>query len=543
NNLLSSFNAPQRLILQPLKDIHFKSSHIINNRTQVGDMNNIVLFTSIGLLILISSIINYVILASSKLMEKIKDLAVHKVYGASRGNIISFVMSESMIIALMSFPFAIFLSELFLPFAKDLLRNDFTIFHFNNWEYLLGIFVLTIIVGLTSGAYTVFISAKITPIESIVKKQTTRYKIIFQKGLIILQLGIFTGLIMFTLVIKKQLNYCLNYDMGFNNKSILNIDVYNKITYDQYLAFTNEVNKIPGIAECAFGSDIPSPDVNFGSAQHYSIPDEMIPIEYIFASSGYLEICNIELISGRYFDKNRNEKGNILINESAVKSLGIIDPIGKIVDGKIVIGIVKDFILHSLYTEIPPIIVFNNAENKLSTVLISFESGVDKNTVEKINVIWDNIVSSKPFEASSFESIYEKMYEKDIRMKRAISIFSILAVIISCLGVFGMTHFTIRQRTKEIGIRKVNGAGINDIIYLIHKQAFIPFIISILLSIPTTYILSLMWLDNFAYYTSISVWEGIISSIVSFIVFSFPIIVQSYHASTVNPVHSLNLNT
>ena len=145
----------------------------------------------------------------------------------------------------------------------------------------------------------------------------------------------------------------------------------------------------------------------------------------------------------------------------------------------------------------------------------------------------------KPFEAAAFGDIYEEMYEEEVKIEKAISLFAVLAVIISSLGVFGMAHFTTRQRTKEIGIRKVNGAKIIDVIRLVHRQSLTPYLIAIVCCLPVTYMLSLKWLDNFAYSTSISIWEIIISVIASFIVFSFPIVFQTYQASIINPVKSL----
>jgi len=327
--------------------------------------------------------------------------------------------------------------------------------------------------------------------------------------------------------------------MGFNKNCILNIDVNKKITHDQYLTFSNEVNKISGVIDCAYGSDIPSNGANIGTVQHCSIQDETVPIEYTFAGAGYLEMCGIELISGRYFEKSRNEKENILINETALKSFGISDPIGKMIDGKIVIGIVKDFVLHSLYEKIPPLIIYNNKENKLSNVLVSFESGINRHSVSEIKTIWDKMFPELPFEAADFGDIYEKMYQEDIKIHRSISIFAILAVIISSLGIFGMAHFTTTRRTKEIGIRKVNGAKIIDIIKLIHRQSVFPYIMALIWCLPVTYMLSLKWLNNFAYSTIVSIWEFILSIILSFIVFSFPIILQTYRASIVNPVKTL----
>jgi len=539
NDILASANVSQQLILQPLKDVHFKSGHLINNRTPMGDMNKIFLFSSIGLLILISSMINYVILASSRTLEKSKDIAIHRILGASRRNVISLVTVESLLIALLSFPLAIVLSELFLPFARNLLHNELVIRYFDNWPYISGIFLITIIIGFVSGSYTAFISTKILPIEGLRKGQAHKNKTNIQKALLILQLGIFTGLILFSMVIKSQLNYCLNYDMGFNKNCILNIDVNKKITHDQYLTFSNEVNKISGVIDCAYGSDIPSNGANIGTVQHCSIQDETVPIEYTFAGAGYLEMCGIELISGRYFEKSRNEKENILINETALKSFGISDPIGKMIDGKIVIGIVKDFVLHSLYEKIPPLIIYNNKENKLSNVLVSFESGINRHSVSEIKTIWDKMFPELPFEAADFGDIYEKMYQEDIKIHRSISIFAILAVIISSLGIFGMAHFTTTRRTKEIGIRKVNGAKIIDIIKLIHRQSVFPYIMALIWCLPVTYMLSLKWLNNFAYSTIVSIWEFILSIILSFIVFSFPIILQTYRASIVNPVKTL----
>ena len=538
NDLLIDANAPQRVLLQPLKDIHFKSENINNNRAPSGDFNKIILYVSIGLLILISSVINYIILTSSNVIEKSKEIGVRKAFGAKRRNIFSLFMTESLLLAIFSLPIAILISELFLPLAKFLFQNELERNNFNSWQYIVGILTVVLLTGLVSGIYTAMIAAKISPIGSLMRRRTIN-KTIFQKILLVFQIGVFTGLIIFVFIIRNQLKYCLNYDMGFNKNNIINIDVYNKIDLEQYLTFINEVNKNPSVKECAYGSDIPSASRNISTILHHSIPNKKIPSEYIYASEGFLEICGIELVSGRYFAKELREENNVIVNETAIRALGIDDPIGKIVDNKTIVGVVKDFIPHSLHIKVPPIIIYNNSEDKISTILVSFKSEVNDKIVKEIKSIWNNLFPDERFEANTFNDIYEEMYVEEIRTEKTISIFALLAIIISSLGVFSVVHFATKQRTKEIGIRKVNGANIIDIVKLIYIQSLLTYLMAILWCLPVTYLIGLKWLENFAYSKSIESWEILLSVLLSFTIYSFPIIIQSYKTSIKNPTDAL----
>jgi putative ABC transport system permease protein len=533
------FSRKVEVVPQPLREIHFKSAHITNNRSPSGDLDKIFIVGCIGLLILISSIINYISLASSRTMEKSRDIAIYKTFGAMRQDVISIIMTESVLLSFISFPVAIVFSHLFLRYAKLLLRNDLSIDYTTNWPYILIMLVVIILVGFTSGFYTAFVSSKIPPIDGLINRKRSANRNLFLKGLLILQIGVFTSLIMFSLVINRQLSYSMNYEMGFNNDNIVNVNMHKGISYDQYLVFSDAVASIPGVLGCVYGSDLPQSGATYGVVTHFTSKEEAIPVEYLYAGPNYMEMCDFGLVSGRFFEKNRNEDGNVIVNETALHSLGINDPIGERIENDIIIGVVKDFVLHSLHSEIPSVIISHNDSSRISNLLISLESSDIKTLNERISSTWNELFPEAPYELTTFSDTFGELYENEIKLNKTISLFTILAVLISCLGLFGLTHFTTRRRTMEIGIRKVNGAKTKDIISLVYLQSLGPYLISILCCIPLTYFLSNKWLANFAYSSTVDPGDIVLSVLASLIVFSLPIVFLSYKASTENPVNSL----
>lgn len=235
----------------------------------------------------------------------------------------------------------------------------------------------------------------------------------------------------------------------------------------------------------------------------------------------------------------KNEDGKIIVNETAIRLLGIDDPIGKEIENGIIIGVIKDFILHSFHSEIPALIIQQDDSSRISNILIYTESETNEIATNSIRTVWNELFPESLISIETFSDVFDDMYERKINMDKTISLFAIVAMMISSLGLFGMAHFTTRKRIKEIGLRKVNGANTKDIISLIHRESLTPYLISILCFLPLTYLFALEWFANFTHSSSIGIWDILISILASFIVFSTPIIFISYKASTGNPIRTL----
>ncbi len=540
NDIIVELNVPQKIVLQPLNDIHFKSSHLLNNQTPEGNFKNLIFYILIGFTILSCSIINYATLGSSRTLDSKKEIIVHKIFGANSFNIVLLTLSETTLLAIIALPLAFMLSEVFLPYANFLFGKDLEINLMKNLSFTIWMIGITFFTGILSGILTAINCIKTLPVEGLVKSLQKKNHLTIQEVLLCFQVAVLIGLIFASLIINRQLSFWSNFELGFQNMNTLAVSTRGNLNHNQYSKFIDEVRKIPEFNESAFGSMIPSVGSNMGSYYPKSSSDSSIPYNFIFASPNYLELYNIKVISGRAFDEDINEEGHIIINETAAFQFGIVDnPIGSEIDGHLVIGVVSDFNLYSLHQKTPPLVIYSNSNQRIESFLISFNAQLNKELSNKVELIWRSIFPDIPIRITSVEDTFNAFYKEEIKLKKTTSIFAILSIIISSFGVFGLTHFKAKKRSKEIGIRKIVGASVFEIIYLMHKQSLKIFFFSTLFSILITFIIIKNWLSKFEYSVSIELWSIFLSAIVALIVYSLPIFINSYLASTANPVDSI----
>ena len=531
--------------LQPLRKIYLHSNDFTNNSTISGNLSEIYLFSSIAFLILFIACTNFIILSTAQSMLRSKEIAIRKVVGAERKSLVKQILFESVFTVFISCLVAVGLTYLFRPAIAKFLHTTLEIDYIKDYVYPLSLLLITLFVGLASGSFTAFHISRLNPMIILKSRiSTTSSKSLFRRIVICLQMIIFICLISSSLIIFKQLYFVINSDMGFDKEQLLSLELTSGDFSEHYEAFMTELSKYPDIISATGAMDLPPED----SRTIIDVPllddsTQTILAEYNQVDYNFFETFKIELVSGRYFSREFTEdaQNSMILNETAVRKLHLNDPIGQIINNKQVIGVVKDFHYRSLYYEIEPIII------ELSPLKIIGEVGIRispynvPKTIKHIENTWNDFNKGKeaPFKFLFIDEKINMIYRRIQNFGKTITYCTLFAIFVACLGLLGLTMFITKQKTKEIGIRKVFGASPFSILKHLSRELIWLSIISTLITVPIVIYLMNKWLENFAYKTEISFWIFIIAGLaglgVSLLTMSF----FSIKASLANPVDSM----
>lgn len=527
--------------VQNLTDVYLGSQGI-NTNAAIGSMKNIRIFSVIAILIIIVASFNYILLSTAVSTGRTKEIGVRKTNGASTYSIRNQLLNESVILTLLVLPIALFLAWLGKPFAEDLFQSKLSIIQSNIVLYIVVYVALTLFIGLASGLYASSILSKLNVI-SILKNpgQTGNRKSRFRFALIVVQLVIFCSFISSTLIIHSQYQYALEKNPGYYNKDILFVEMGNNSLDSK--AFITNIKAHPNVIS-AGGSTNALPMI--GSWQynidHFQDKSKKVSIELLSVDYDFIETLGIQLLEGRTFShKVASDEGHsYLLNEKAVEALGIIDPVGKQIDKDqgTIIGVIKDFNLHSFHSGIPPLLIVAS-DKYIMQVAIHYKTGTLKDILPLIKTEWEKIAPGMPFSYKTIEDLNKEIYTEERNLSVIVSISALFSLLIASLGLFGLTLFIAKSRTKEIGVKKVMGCSGNTIIYSFLKANFIPVFIASLLSVPITWYFMNKWLNNFSYKAGINVWFFVIAFLVAIVVVGATSFIQSYRASRTNPVEAL----
>ena len=526
--------------LQNLSDVYLGSNNILYSEPK-GNINNIRMFSVIAFLIVLVSAINYIILSTAVSTGRAKEIGIRKTTGAEAGSIRNQLLIESILLVLLVLPIALILMLLALPYAGILFQTNLYIISSNIFIYIAVYLALTILIGIASGLYTSQYLSRLKVID--IFKNTTHFgkrKQFFRSFLIVLQLVIFCSFVSGTLIIRSQYNYELRTDPGFYTNNILFIDLENDFKSYSYLLNSiksnPEVIAASGTYEClpikAFSGFI----VNHSQDKNVKVPVQSMRVDYNFLST-----TGINLIEGRDFSEEfgSDKTKAAILNETAVKQLGITDPIGKTLGYATIIGIVKDFNIYSIRSKIPPVSI-GLSDQYINQLVIHYKPGTLKNLLPFLKTEWKKTVTDKPFNYTTIEEQMRNTYSPEKNMGTIVSIAAFLTLLIALSGLFGLTLFVSKTRTKEIGIKKIFGSSERLIIYSFLRGNFILVLSASLLSIPVTLYVMSEWLNNFSYKVHISWWIFAIPFVVSTTVVMLTVFVHSYKASRINPVKALS---
>ena len=529
----------KKYALQNLSDVYLHSASIMNTGMQ-GNVKNIRIFSAIAFLIILVAAFNYIILSTAVSVGRAKEIGIRKVTGAGIGSIKNQLLAESVLLALCVLPIAVLLAVLGKPYAEQLFQTKLHIIDSNIIVYILIFILLTIVIGFASGFYTSSYMSRLNVMD-IIKNTTVsgRKKSVVRFSLIVLQLVIFCSFISGTLIIRSQYNFALQKDLGYQNTNILLFDLGRG--YKEYSAFINEVKKLPNVTMAAGAMDgLPMLGSMSSMIPHFEDQTQKVKVEGMAVDYNFIETMGLKINAGRSFSEEfgTDLAGAAILNETAVKDLGIDDPVGKQVAWNTIIGVVKDFNLHSIHSDIPPIMI-KMTDNYIQQVAINYVPGTLDNLLPALESKWKEMAPDRPFRYQTIEDLIEGIYSSEKNLSVIISISAILSLLIAAFGLFGLTLFVTHTRTKEIGIKKVFGSGGNTIIVSFLKENFILVVIASLLSVPVTFYFLNKWLSNFSYRVNINPWYFIIAFALATAVVLLTVLFHSYKASRINPVEAM----
>ncbi|MCK4750148.1 MAG: hypothetical protein KAT15_23995, partial [Bacteroidales bacterium] len=363
---------------------------------------------------------------------------------------------------------------------------------------------------------------------------------IFRSALIVIQLVIFCSFVAGTLIIRSQYHFALSKDPGYHNRDVLQIELGRG--FQAYDAFLNGVRAVPEVIDAAGTMDgLPMGGWMVSMHSHFQDNEVKVKVEGYAVDYELVETMGITLLEGRTFspDFGSDLTHSLILNETAVFELGIEDPVGQKMDSTYdIIGVVKDFNLHSIHTEIPPLSI-SMTDKYLHYLLVHYRTGTLEDLIPKLKSEWEKVEPDRPFIYSTIEEIFMDTYSAEKNLSTILSISALFALLIAALGLFGLTLFVARSRTNEIGIRKVFGSPEGAIVYSFLKSNFIMVLVAELLSVPITIYLLRRWLNNFTYRVGIGWWVFVIAFVIATLVVLATVYIHSRRASRVNPVDAL----
>lgn len=509
-----------------------------------GRMKYIYISSLIAFLILFIAGINYVNLSLANFTKRTKEMMVRNVIGAKRFQLILQIITESLIVCTISLILAVVCVEVFLPYFNQIFERSLVI-EFSATFWMIGIFVLlTIFYALIVGIYpAIFLSDKrlFNKFRSITQIGKLRiYAVIFQFAISIL-------LIICSIVVIKQLNFIRSTPLGIQTENIIKLDINRDLIF-KFEPYTSALKNNPNVLSVAYGQSLPfNEDFKTGNLQWSGkSPDDNPIFRFSITTSGYPETFGMTILEGRNFNANQvSDYNNFIVNETAVKQMGLKNPIGEKINfwghEGIIIGVVKDFHHVSLHRKILPHIISINPNNykALRHIFIKIKSTNLTQTIDEIKSITERFSPDTDLHFSFIDREVDTLYNTEESLARIIILFACIALSISSIGILGMTAFLIEQRTKEISIRKINGASIFDIVYLLNKKILKWVVIATIASGPVAYLISLFWLNNFAYKTPFSWWIIFVSGGLTIVIALLSSCYETLFAALKKPVETL----
>lgn len=549
---LKKFNAGIEFHLQPVEDIHLDSDFIMEFKPN-GNRQSVNFLSIVALLIMIIAWINYINLSTAKSIERAREVGVRKVMGGHRSQLIQQFLTESLFLNFIAVFLAAALSILLTPWFSTLTGRELGYQLFLQPAFWLILFALIIFGALMSGLYPAFVLSSFRPVEVLKGKfKNSDSGVWLRKGMVITQFIASITLMVGTFTVYQQLSFMQNKDLGVNIKQtvVLRSPTVTDSTFQQkYQVFKQKISENTNVISVTASTSVPGsqPDWNAGGIRRLSQgEDEQKQYRVIMTDGSFNKGFGLEMRTGREFsDEVANENKNVLLNETASRLMGFATPEEAINDQIFfwgdtfnIVGVVKDYHQESLKKSFDALIFrYDEAPNGFYSVKVN--TGEIKELMAILESDWNEIFPGNPFQYFFLDEHFDQQYKADQQFGTIFSIFSGLAIFIASLGLFGLSSLTAIQRTKEIGIRKVMGASLAELLRLISKDFIILIMIAILLSIPLSIWIMNSWLQNFATRIPLSWWIFAIPGLTVLIITLVTVSVHTIKVAMVNPINSL----
>lgn len=543
-----------KLDLQKLTDIHLHS-HTDYEAEPNGDIKRVYIFSCIAFFILLIACINYMNLSTARAALRAREIGIRKVIGARKKELIIQFLSESLLLTWASILIAFFLLFLLLPWLNKISEQDLSVGILLKWQILVPLLFAPFIVGIISGIYPALFMSSFQPVKTLKGLFKIRgSSISFRKVLVVTQFAISIILIITTMIVFQQMRFMQQTSLGYDKEHLVTLPYYTQLD-GQYESFRNSLLQNSSIKEAGRSSRIPTGRLLDDMSASAPGTDSMVPVKaeirYVAADYDFIPTYGIHIVAGRNFSREYGtDTSGFVINEAAVKAIGWKSPeqaIGKnfkygFINGKI-IGVMHDFHFESLHQEIKPMILIMPAAAQGQSFYNALSVKIAGNNVPAalatLKNTWQKYLPDFPYQYTFLDENFSKLYASEQKQETIFTAFACIAIFIACLGLLGLSAFTINQRIKEIGIRKVMGASISSIVALLSKDFLKPVGIAAIVAFPVAWYFMDKWLRDFAYRISISWWifiaAGILAALIALITISF----LAIKAAMANPVKSL----
>ena len=536
-----------KMYLQSLKDIHLYSSNITYQtyRKSESSISSVYIFSVIAMFILLIACINFMNLATARSTKRIKEIGMRKVLGSSREKLIYQFLGEAVLISFIAFILSILLVEITLPLFKDIFNGRILFTYTGSLTFLLQLAGLTFLVGIISGSYPALFLSKFEPAQSLKGSLPLKARgSSLRKMLVVVQFSIAIALMICTGIVSQQMSFIRNKNLGFNKEHVIYLPIRSKDMQDKISILKTELMKNSNIINTAAGAGLSGASGSEGEVTVAGTNGQKkLMMRYSYVDPDYIKTMQMKIVEGRNFSSLRSTDSTaaVIINEAAVKKFGWKNPIGKQFEDKpvkTVIGVVKDYNFFDLHSAIGPLIM-SIQPDRFNFLFVRIKSDNIQSTINFIKNTWQSVVPGRPFDYSFLDKYFDEIYRDDQQTGKMFGFFSSLAIFIACLGLFGLASFTVEQRTKEIGVRKVLGASVSGVVLLLSKDFLKLVIAASLIASPVSYYLMTNWLQDFAYKTIISPFIFILVGLIAFGIAFITISFQAIRAATANPVKSL----
>ncbi|MEZ4896104.1 MAG: FtsX-like permease family protein [Saprospiraceae bacterium] len=544
-----------RMDLDKVADIHLYSK-FGSELTPGGNIRYIYIFGAIALFILLIACINFMNLTTAKSAQRSMEIGVRKVMGSTKQNLVTQFLSESFLMSFIAVVIAVLIAFLALPSFNELTARHIGM----PWEkplFWISLIAGILVTGFLAGSYPAIVLARFDPIRALKgQKSKAVSRINLRSVLVVFQFMIAIVLIVGSIMIYRQLNYIQHKDLGFNKEQVLIINN----TYalgDQVQSFKNRVLSQPSVSSATVSSYLPVPSSYSNSTYSKSREfrqDQSINMQEWRVDYDYAKTLDLKMDEGRFFDqKFPTDSFGVVINEAAAKILNYPEPLGQKIYGikgqlshqpqpedfteYTIIGVVKDFNWQSLHDKIGALSMF--LEPSQGLVSIRYQADDSKALLTAIENIWKEMAPTQPFSYRFMDESFSRMYEAEQRIGKIALIFAFLAILVSCLGLFGLTHFVTELRRKEIGIRKVLGATTESIVQMLNREFIVLVLIAMVIATPIAWYAMNRWLSDFAYRVNISWWIFALAGLIALGIALLTVSFQSLKAALANPVNSI----
>lgn len=549
-HLLKSMGGTFDVYFQPLNRIHLHSD-LAQDIAPTGSIIYIYIFSVIAVFILVIACINFMNLSTARFITRAREIGLRKVSGANKSGLIQQFLGESIVYSLISLVIALIVVKFAYPVINSLSGTE-VVFRISENLWLIPFFIgIAVLSGIFAGSYPAFFLSGFHPADifrGIIGKNLSNVRL--RNVLVLFQFVISIILIIGTFIVINQLSFMKIRELGFNKDHVVYMRIRDNSLRRSVNSIKDALKGIPGVENAAVTSNVPgeflykNPYLPEGFTK-----DRLIWMAQLNIDNNFIPTLGIDLIAGRNFSEefSMDETGSIIINETAAKKFGWDNPIGKKISavdpGRIsqagtVIGVIRDFHNESLHKKIEPMLIFNMPE-RFNYVILKIHSENITSAMKLIENKWNQIDPDRPFEYTFLDNSFDSLYRSDERLSRIFSYFTIFAVFIACLGLLGLVTFSAERRIKEIGIRRVLGASVSNIVFILSKDFLKPVLIANVVAFPVAYYAMNKWLQNFAYRVNINIFVFVLASLIALTVALFTMSVQSYRAATANPVNSL----